>query len=80
MNTPQLERIQTLCDELKLKRIYQIFESEAEIAIQKDLTYLDYLDRLLEQEVDDKHNRNIHLKTRSAHFPYQKTLSDFDFR
>ena len=79
MSTPQLERIQTLCDELKLKRIYQIFESEAEIAIQKDLTYLDYLDHLLEQEVEDKQNRNIVLKTRSAHFPYSKTLTDFDF-
>jgi len=39
---------------LKLRRVYQIFESEAEMAIQKNLTCLDYLDRLLEQEVEDK--------------------------
>jgi len=79
MNTPQVERIQTLCSELKLRRIYQIFESEAEMAIQKNLTYLDYLDRLLEQEVEDKQNRNVVLKTRMARFPYQKSLADFDF-
>lgn len=79
MSTPQVERIQTLCSELKLPRVYQIFESEAETAIQKNLTYLDYLDHLLEREVEDKGNRNVVLKTRLARFPYQKTLADFDF-
>ncbi|MCK4417467.1 MAG: ATP-binding protein, partial [Candidatus Latescibacteria bacterium] len=79
MNTPQTEQIQTLCAELKLKRVYQIFEEEAETAIQNSLTYLDYLDRLLEQEVEEKQGRNIMLKTRLARFPYQKRLADFDF-
>ncbi len=79
MSIPQTEQIQTLCAELNLKKIYQIFESEAETAIQKDLTYLDYLDRLLEQEVGEKQGRNIELKTRLARFPYQKRLADFDF-
>jgi len=79
MSTPQTERIQSLCIELKLRRICQIFETEAEMAIQKNLTYLDYLDHLLEQEVEDKQNRNVVLKTRLARFPYQKSLADFDF-
>ncbi len=79
MGTPQVERIQTACEQLKLRRICQVFESESETAIEKNLTYLDYLDHLLEEEVQDKQNRNIVLKTRLARFPYQKTLADFDF-
>jgi len=79
MGTPQTERIGTACQQLKLGRIYELFESEADRATQSNLTYLDYLDHLLEEELQDKQNRNIILKTRLARFPYQKRLADFDF-
>lgn len=79
MGTPQSERIGAACQQLKLKRIYELFESEADRATQSNLTYLDYLDCLLQEEVQDKQNRNIILKTRLARFPYQKRLADFDF-
>lgn len=75
----QLDQIQNTCEALKLRRMQQIFEHEAERATAEQCTYLEYLEHLLEEELQDKQSRNIALKTRVARFPYHKTLSDFDF-
>jgi len=79
MSTPQIERIQTRCLDLRLRTIAQLCVAEAEQASTHNLTYLDYLDGLLDQEVADKQHRTLVLKTRLARFPYHKTLADFDF-
>ena len=79
MSIGQLERLQSTCEALRLRRIGQIFEEEAGRAAAQKSTYLDYLNQLLEEEVQDKQKRTIALKTRLARFPYHKTLSDFDF-
>ena len=43
------------------------------------LSYLDFLDRLLEAEAESRAQRRMVAKTRLAHFPFVKTPADFDF-
>ena len=57
----------------------QCYEGLAEEAAQKNLPYLDFLEKLLEAESQAKYDRNAKLKTQRAHFPYSKRLDQFDF-
>jgi DNA replication protein DnaC len=65
--------------ELKLKAISQIFEEEAEKAAKSNLSYTEYLARLLSAEVIRKVDSSINTKVNKAHFPRQCTLEGFDF-
>jgi len=55
--------------ELKLKAISQIFEEEAEKAAKSNLSYTEYLARLLSAEVIRKVDSSINTKVNKAHFP-----------
>ena len=43
-------------------------------------TYLDFLDRVLSDEVDSKQRKRLSMGLQIAHFPAVKTLDDFDFK
>jgi DNA replication protein DnaC len=75
----QSERIQAHFQRLRLTYVGQCYESLAEEAAQKNLPYLDFLEKLLEAESQAKYERNVKLKTQWAHFPYRKRLEQFDF-
>jgi DNA replication protein DnaC len=75
----QSERIQTHFQRLRLTHLGQCYEALAEEAAQKNLPYLDFLEKLLEAESQAKYDRNVKLKTQWAHFPYSKRLDQFDF-
>jgi len=75
----QSERIQAHFQRLRLTYVGQCYESLAEEAAQKNLPYLDFLEKLLEAESQAKYERNVKLKTQWAHFPYRKGLDQFDF-
>jgi DNA replication protein DnaC len=75
----QSERIQAHFQRLRLTYGGQCYESLAEEAAQKNLPYLDFLERLLEAESQAKDERNVKLKMQWAHFPYSKRLDQFDF-
>ena len=75
----QHERILLLLERLKLKRVAELYENLAEEASKKDWTYVDYLEQLLEAESALRQERAVALKIRVAHFPYHKTLDQFDF-
>src|SRR5712691_9008457 len=66
-------------DRLKLKRVADLLDPISEQATKESLSYLDFLDRLLEAEAASRAERRLLAKTRLAHFPFQKTLADFDF-
>lgn len=73
------ERVQAHLDRLKLKRVAELLDPIAEEATKEKLSYLDFLDRLLEAEAVGRAERRLLAKTRLAHFPFIKTLADFDF-
>ncbi len=45
----------------------------------QEVTYADFLDRLLTEEVTAKEEKHITMRTAMARFPYRKTLESFDF-
>ena len=73
------ERVQAYLDRLKLHRMAELIDPVAEQAARDKLSYLDFLDRLLEAEAETRAQRRMVAKTRLAHFPFIKTLADFDF-
>lgn len=64
---------------LALHRIREIYRQEAENAANTNLSYQDYLHRLVEQQVLLKIERSINAKTQRALFPQLKRLEEFDF-
>jgi len=73
------ERVQAHLDRLKLRRVAELIDPIAEQATRDKLSYLDFLDRLLDAEAEARAERRMVAKTRLAHFPFVKTISDFDF-
>lgn len=73
------ERVAAHLERLKLKRVAELLDPVCEQATKDSLSYLDFLDRLLEAESASRAERRLLAKTRLAHFPFHKTLADFDF-
>ena len=73
------ERVVAHLDRLKLKRATELLDPICEQASRDSLSYVDFLDRLLEAEAASRAERRLLAKTRLAHFPFHKTLADFDF-
>jgi len=73
------ERVASALQRLKLTRLAQCLDALAEEAATHKLTYLEFLDRLLEAEIVARSARDVAMKTKLAHFPFVKTLDQFDF-
>lgn len=65
--------------ELGLKRASAVLAANTEWASTHDATYAAFLVHLLEAELEERYSRYLHTRLSLAHFPYQKTLADFDF-
>ena len=65
---------------LGLADMAQAYVALAEQAAQKNLSYCDFLEQVLESESHTRHERNIKLRTQMARFPNPKRLEQFDFR
>jgi len=79
MSISQLARIQDNLKDLKLYRIGELLEGSLEEASKNSLSYSDFLDHLLSQEVSAKKEKNVAMRTSLAKFPFVKTLESFDF-
>lgn len=75
----QQDRIAELCAQLKLERLAQHYPAMAQQAVRDELSYADYLERLLEHELGFRQSRSRELLTRMACFPAIKTLEAYDF-
>ncbi len=79
MDNPQILRIQENLKLLKLNRTGQQLETLLQEASKNEVSYSDFLDKLLEEEISLKHEKHMALSTALAKFPYIKTLESFDF-
>ena len=79
MSSAQIERMQEHLRHLRLHRIGSLLESSLEEAAKHSLSYSDFLDGLLTQEVASKTEKNVAMRTAMARFPFVKTLESFDF-
>lgn len=64
---------------LKLPHIEKNYEREAEAAAKENLTHIEYLEKLVQDETNAKWERSIRKKIKQAGFPTVKTIDTFDF-
>lgn len=78
-NNPQLSRITDNLKRLKLYKTGQRLETILQEAGKNEISYTDFLDQLLTEEVSQKYEKQIAMHTTMAKLPYIKTLEAFDF-
>lgn len=61
-------------------RIPETLHAHAEETATHNLKYLEFLDKLLQEELAVKHERYLKKRTCLAKLPYHKTLVQFDFK
>lgn len=64
---------------LKLPRMADCLDAIAQDAARHDWTYIEFLDHLLDAEISARYERDVAMKLRLSHFPFAKTLDQFDF-
>ena len=70
--TPQLKR-------LRLSGVLESLELRNQQAIQDKLSYVEFLARLIQDEVERRAQKQLQLRLRRAAFHSDKTLEGFDF-
>jgi DNA replication protein DnaC len=75
----QLARLQDSLAKLKLFTLQTRLETLLQEASTQEVTYADFLDRLLAEELVAKSEKYVAMRTVMARFPYRKTLESFDF-
>jgi DNA replication protein DnaC len=73
------EQVRLSLDRLRLDRALEVLSRVAEEASTKQVSYLEFLDQLLQEELVARFERNVAMKTKLAHLPYHKTMNDFDY-
>ena len=72
-------RVMQALERLKLTRMQDVLDQCAQRVATEHWTYVDFLDQLLEAELAARAERDVVFKTKMAHFPFVKTLDQFDF-
>ena len=74
-----LEQARQHLETLGLKQAVEVLDNTLDAAARKQLPYPEMLAELLGAEVAARRERNLAMKTRMAHLPFQRTLEQFDF-
>ena len=80
MISPQLARLDEHLQRLRLNTVRERLEALLQEASAQELSYADFLDRLLSEEVTTKTAQHVQMRTNLARFPFRKGLDSFDFR
>ncbi len=75
----QLERLQEYLQRLRLFKSRERLEALLQDATTKELSYADFLDQVLTEEVAAKTTKNVTMRTHLARFPFVKSLDSFEF-
>ncbi len=65
--------------EFKLSGIYNSFEERMSYAQERKLSYMEFLELLLEDEANNRRDNGYKKRYSKARFPYHKTLEEFDY-
>lgn len=79
MNIVQLERLGEQLQRLRLFKSRERLDALLQEAAAKELSYADFLETVLTEEVAAKTAKNITMRTSLARFPFVKGLEVFDF-
>jgi DNA replication protein DnaC len=75
-----LEKARVYLEQLGLNEAAAVLESRLDSASQRQLSYSELLADILGIEAGARRERYLIARTRLAHFPFQRTLEQFDFR
>ena len=73
------ERVVNALKRLQLPHLRETLPALLSEAAREELTYLDFLDRILQREVDSKQGKRVRMGLQIAHFPSVRTLEEFNF-
>lgn len=76
----QMERIESYCERLNLGRIPEVVDAIAEEAVSRELSYTDFLEKVLGEAAGAADERVRKTLMHFAKFPFAKTLESFDFK
>jgi len=79
MSAGQLERLQDHLHRLRLFKSRERLEALLQDATAKELSYADFLELILTEEVAAKTAKHVTMRTHLARFPFVKGLEAFDF-
>ncbi len=74
-----MDQLECYMNELKLKRMIEIYREEAKRAAEGNLDYAEYLQRLLEEEYLSMIERSVNQRLKRSGFPWVKTVEEYDF-
>lgn len=72
-------QVETNLKKLRLERAAIILAEYLKTATDGNLSHLNFLEGLLQEELNYKSDRSLNYRLSKAGFPYIKTLADFDF-
>ena len=67
-------RVHEHLGKLKLDRVAAVLDRVAEDAAKQEVPYVEFLDKLLEEEVAIRLARTVEMRTKLARFPFIKTM------
>jgi DNA replication protein DnaC len=76
----QMERIQHACEVLKLSTLAVEWSAIADRAASQEISFSDFLEQLLQMEIEARMERSREMLLKSAGFPTIKHFEDYDFK
>lgn len=73
-------RVRDALDRLRLRRASERLDAVLSEGARREWTLLQFLDQLLQEELDAKQTKRVAMGLQIAHFPAVKTLGEFDFK
>jgi DNA replication protein DnaC len=74
------DELVAILKKLRLSGVLQTLDLRKAEAIEHHLTFDEFLERLLRDEVDRRDGKQLDLRVRRANFEHERTLEGFDFR
>lgn len=79
MSTPEYDLLMRQLKHLRLGRLTEVLDGHTQRAVAANMSYLDFLRGLIQEAVSAQDSRIVNGRIKAAHFPYLKTLDQFDF-
>ena len=75
----ELEQTRLMLENLGLSQAAITLDSHLDYAARSEITYLEFINRLLKDEADFKRKRSEETRLKLSRLPHKKTLDEFDF-
>jgi len=79
MATENYENLVADLKKLRLPAMAEMLDSYTKQAVSSNMSYMDFLNGLVSEEVTYKERKSIQNRIKSARFPVLKSLDDFDY-